>query len=92
MIRRLVFATALQGAALGAVLTFATHPLYPSHVAGALAFGVRPLADQRLAGLIMWVPMGAVYLVTMACLFAGWMKEMDRRADRGVVMGTGDAL
>lgn len=56
-----VAVTAIVGAAagmgmLGAVLTFAPVPLYASHAGTTLPFGIGPLADQQLAGLIMWVP------------------------------------
>lgn len=41
---------------IGAVLTFAPTGLYPQHLIGSEAFGLTLLADQQLAGLIMWVP------------------------------------
>jgi len=47
---------------LGALIVFATAPLYPVHFAGALAWGFSPLADQQLAGLLMWVPAMLPYL------------------------------
>lgn len=75
----LVFATALQTTALGAVLTFASRPLYSTHTARALEWGWNPLDDQQLAGLIMWIPMGVVYLATLVLLLLGWLKELDRR-------------
>jgi putative membrane protein len=76
----LVFATMLQSSALGAVLTFATRPLYSIHIVGAREWGIEPLVDQELAGLIMWIPAGAIYLVTMAVLFGAWLKDADRRS------------
>jgi putative membrane protein len=75
----LTFATGLQSAALGAILAFATQPLYPTHAARAVAWGLSPLTDQQLAGVIMWVPMGGLYIAIIAALFLGWMREMDRR-------------
>ena len=75
----LTFATGLQSEALGAVLAFATQPLYPSHATRAVAWGLDPLTDQQLAGVIMWVPMGGLYVAIMAALFLRWMREMDRR-------------
>ena len=53
---------------LGAVLTFAPGMLYIQHVDGAAAWGLGALDDQRLAGLILWVP----GFLPMAA-FAGWM-------------------
>lgn len=41
---------------LGALLVFAGQPLYVPHFATTLAFGLSPLDDQQLGGLIMWVP------------------------------------
>jgi cytochrome c oxidase assembly factor CtaG len=48
---------------LGALLTFSRNLWYPLMAPGALSWGVTPLEDQQLAGLIMWVPMGAIYLL-----------------------------
>lgn len=74
-----VFVTLLQGAALGAILTFAAAPLYAVHASGALAWGLTPLEDQQLAGAIMWVPPGAIYLAIMAALLARALKESEPR-------------
>ncbi|WP_199516678.1 cytochrome c oxidase assembly protein [Nucisporomicrobium flavum] len=75
----LLFATGMPAAALGAVLTLASGPIYP---AGTLA-GPDPLADQQLAGLVMWVPMDVVMLVTAVTLFLRWMLALDRSSPAG---------
>jgi putative membrane protein len=49
---------------LGAVIVFATTPLYPVHFTSTLVWGFSPLADQQLAGLLMWVPAMLPYLLT----------------------------
>lgn len=41
---------------IGALLTFASTPLYGPHLSTTGAFGLDPLEDQQLGGLIMWVP------------------------------------
>ena len=76
----LSFATGLQSGALGALLAFATEPLYPTHAARATVWGLAPLADQQLAGVIMWVPMGGVYAAVMAALFLRWLRAVERRS------------
>lgn len=48
--------SAIQMGMLGALLVFANQPLYVPHLATTPAFGLSPLDDQQLAGLIMWVP------------------------------------
>jgi len=60
---------------LGALLTFAPRAVYPHHMVAPLAYGLDPLHDQQLAGLIMWVPAMLPY-----ALIAGWIA---RRAWRG---------
>ncbi|WP_425540700.1 cytochrome c oxidase assembly protein [Rhodoblastus acidophilus] len=54
---RLSFFSALQMTALGALLTLAPHTLFSLHVLSASAWGLTPLEDQQLGGLIMWVRM-----------------------------------
>lgn len=51
-----IAATIGQMGLLGALLTFAPDPLYPYHAVAPIAWGLLPIADQQLAGLIMWVP------------------------------------
>ena len=55
-------ATIGQMGLLGALLVFAPQPLYAAHFASTLAWGLNPLADQQLAGLLMWVPAMLPYL------------------------------
>lgn len=80
----LLFGVGMPGAALGAVLTLAPEPLYPSP---ALAGGADALADQQLAGLIMWIPMDVVALGIAMVIFGRWLAGLDRDhpAGRGVV-------
>ena len=73
----LLFATALQSAALGAVLALAQRPLYPIHAAVAPSWGLTPLEDQQLAGGLMWVPPGLIYLVVIAALLARWLGSLE---------------
>jgi putative membrane protein len=73
-----VLATSLQSGALGAILTFAGTELYPIHRPGAAAWGLSPLEDQQLAGAIMWIPQGMVYLAAMAVLL--WLTFVDVEA------------
>jgi len=55
-------ATVGQMGLLGALIVFASRPLYAVHFASALAWGLSPLADQQLAGLLMWVPAMLPYI------------------------------
>ncbi len=46
--------------------------------ATAPAWGLSPLQDQQLGGLIMWVPAGLVYIATGLALFARWLRRANR--------------
>jgi putative membrane protein len=48
--------TILQMTLLGAFLTLTPHPLFSPHFATTGLYGLSPLQDQQLAGLLMWVP------------------------------------
>lgn len=68
----LLFASSLQSTALGAVLAFAQAPLYAIHEPIAPQWGLTPLQDQQIAGGLMWVPPGIVYMAVIATLLARW--------------------
>ena len=55
-------ATIGQMGLLGALIVFAPRPLYLVHLASTGPWGLSPLADQQLAGLLMWVPAMLPYL------------------------------
>ncbi len=59
---------AAQMGMLGAILSFAPRPLYASHLATTVPYGMGPLGDQQLAGLLMWVVGLLPYAVA-----AGWL-------------------
>lgn len=67
-----LFAAMVQMGLLGALIAFAAQPLYAPHFATTQAFGFSPLEDQQAAGLIMWAPMSAAYLLAaLALAFRG---------------------
>jgi putative membrane protein len=55
-------ATIGQMGLLGALIVFAPRPLYLVHLASTAPWGLSPLADQQLGGLLMWVPAILPYL------------------------------
>lgn len=73
-----LLATMVQMGLLGALLTFSTVPLYAWHATTTQVWGLTPLADQQLAGLVMWVAGGAIYLAAALRLVGGWLGP-DRR-------------
>jgi cytochrome c oxidase assembly factor CtaG/cytochrome c2 len=75
-----VAAMGMQMGLLGALLTFATRPFFATYGAGTTIWGMTPLADQQLAGVIMWVPAGIIDLAVNAVLFVAWLNAAEQRA------------
>jgi putative membrane protein len=83
----LVFAMAMQSVVLSLLLTFARTPWYSGYARTTAPWGLEPLADQQLAGVIMWIPAGAVYLLTALALLVAWVRATEPQ-DHGAVAGT----
>lgn len=64
---------------LGALLTFSRRVLYPVYGWRAPELGLDPLVDQQLAGLVMWVPACAPYIVGGLVLARLWLQRAERR-------------
>jgi putative membrane protein len=77
-----LFATALQTGALGALLTFSSHLWYPAYAATTGLWGLSPLEDQQLGGLIMWIPGSVPYVLAGLYVFARWLRVAEARAVR----------
>jgi len=61
-----LIAMVMQMGLLGALITFAPQALYAPHFLTTSQYGLSPLEDQQLAGLLMWV--GSLPLTVIA----GW--------------------
>ena len=77
-----MFTTALHSGLLGVLITFAATPLYPAYLNTTQSWGLTPLEDQQLGGLIMWIPAGVVYIIAGCAFMAGWLRESERRVQR----------
>lgn len=74
-----VFTIAVQGGLLSALIVFAPAPWYPAYGAGEAA----ALADQQLAGAIMWAPSGLIYAGALAILVLRWLRDVERASAMG---------
>jgi putative membrane protein len=73
-----LFATSLIGGALGALMSFSSSPWYAQYAAmGMTGIGLDPVDDQRLAGLIMWIPGGLVHGAAALAMFYKWLKASE---------------
>ena len=83
-----LFTATLAGSVLGALLTFANYPWYAAYALTAPQWGMTALEDQQVAGLIMWLPGGALYSVIACVLFVVWLNGMEStRTMNGAMKG-----
>lgn len=75
-----LFTTMLHTSALGALFAMSSRIWYPVYGLGATQFGLSPLEDQQLGGLIMWVPGGLAYVIAGLVLCAGWLRQPLQKA------------
>jgi cytochrome c oxidase assembly factor CtaG len=72
-----LFLSGMPSVALGAGLTFSP-PLYAPYIQQPIrAWGISPVTDQQLGGLIMWVPVNIIVIVIVSILFIRWMQAQD---------------
>lgn len=61
-------------------IVYASHVLYPAYASAPRLWGLSPLEDQRLGGLIMWIPGGLFFYVIASVVFYRW--QQTARDDR----------
>jgi putative membrane protein len=70
-----LFFTVLHSGFLGILLTMSKHLWYARQAALAVHWGLTPLEDQQLAGLLMWVPGGLIYTAAALALAGLWIAQ-----------------
>jgi cytochrome c oxidase assembly factor CtaG len=78
-----LFVAAVGTGIVGAFLTIDPTPLYATTSSGVARWGLTRLTDQQLAGAIMWVVGGAIYLGVASVLAIRWLSLGPSR-DRNV--------
>ncbi|HEV7267780.1 MAG TPA: cytochrome c oxidase assembly protein [Falsiroseomonas sp.] len=80
--------TGMQMGVLGALLTFAPRPLYAPHAPDVtLPWGLTPLEDQQLGGLVMWVPGGLLFAAVMVAVLARVLRAPAGRVLPALLLG-----
>jgi putative membrane protein len=75
-----LFFTGMHTGFLGVLIAVAPRPIYPLQSLLSAHWGLDPLADQQLAGLIMWIPAGSAYLVAGLAIAWQWINRSSRNA------------
>ena len=76
-----LFFTSLVGGALGALMALSDSPWYAPYAAmGVSGIGLDPVTDQRLAGLVMWIPGGLVHAAAALYFVYRWLNAAGRHS------------
>lgn len=63
----------------GVVMLFSPIAICTMPAENAALFGLTPLSDQQLAGLLMWVPANLIFFAIATFLFARWIGGVSHR-------------
>lgn len=69
----MVFITAVVSTVIGAILTLADDVLYAPYRYAVMPWGFTPMLDQQVAGLLMWIGGGTLYVAIILVLLARWL-------------------
>jgi putative membrane protein len=78
-----LFITMLHMSVLGALMALAPRVLYGEQTAKAADWGLTPLQDQQLAGIVMWVPAGTIYAGAAIVMMALWISRSSANLRQG---------
>lgn len=75
------FVMTLPMTVISIFIVYADHVLYPAYASAPRLWGLSPLEDQRLGGLIMWIPGGLFFYLLTSVIFFRWVTtERDDQA------------
>ena len=83
-----LFLLSIPSKILGAILTFAPAPIYPTYEMAPRLWGIGVLSDQQIGGVIMWVPGGLALFVAFTVAFFLWLGR-EEAAPTVIVPGPG---
>ena len=64
-------------------IVYAGTILYPAYASAPRILGLSPLEDQRVGGLIMWIPGGLFFVLLMSVIFFKWAARYDEKGVGG---------
>jgi putative membrane protein len=73
-----VFVIGAECTGLGALITLSARPWYALYATTSAKWGLSAMDDQVLAGALMWVPAGFVYLGFALLLLAMWLRPVSQ--------------
>jgi putative membrane protein len=75
------FLMAIPMSIVAIYIAMADHILYPAYSIAPRLWGITPMMDQQIGGLIMWIPGGLFFYAVMSVVFFKWAgKDTDTTA------------
>ena len=88
-----LFVQSLIPAIIGGVITFAGTVLYDYYSMAPRVWGISPLIDQQIGGLIMKTAGTIVFIIALTAVFFSWVfREVGGESQQQVNRGIGDSL
>ncbi len=78
-----VFVFGLPMSVVAAIFSFSDHSMLPWYASAPRLFGLTPLSDQQLGGVIMWVPGMLIYWTAVTILFLRYSSREERGESHG---------
>jgi putative membrane protein len=72
-----IFLLMIPMTAVAAPITMATGVVYPWYLEGAHGWGLKPMEDQILGGLIVWIGQGIYLISVFTAIFFEWSQRED---------------
>jgi putative membrane protein len=76
-----LFLQSIPTSIIGALIGLSEQPAYQWYTLAPRIFGISVLEDQKLGGLIMWVPGSMVFWLFLTVVFFQWWNEAEARGD-----------
>lgn len=70
-----LFLMSIPMAIVSVYISYADSLLYPSYAAAPRVWGITPMNDQLIGGLIMWIPGGLFFYTIISIVFFRWQQR-----------------
>jgi putative membrane protein len=67
-----LFLTTIPMSIVAVYITYSENLLYPSYASAPRLWGITPMDDQLIGGLIMWIPGGLIFFAVISVIFFRW--------------------
>jgi putative membrane protein len=67
-----LFLTTIPMSIVAVYITYSDNLLYPAYASAPRLWGITPMDDQLIGGLIMWIPGGLVFFAVISVIFFRW--------------------